>query len=148
VKASTIDPLLHPRDAAPPRRAVEQWTNNGFNRAAARQEAGMVRWTIKAKEFVNCNCAYSCPCQFNARPTHGNCRAFQALQIEQGHHGDPQSGDGRRASGAHRAAQGFEYTVAEMGRGWAKITSAIKIDLADSYGQFANIHLCQSGLVH
>ena len=58
----------------------------------------MVSWTIKAKEFVNCNCAYGCPCQFNARPTHGNCRAFQALQIEQGHHDDTRL-DGLRAVG-------------------------------------------------
>jgi enamine deaminase RidA (YjgF/YER057c/UK114 family) len=42
---------------------------------------------------------------------------------------------------------GFEYTVAEMGRGWSKSRAAIKMDLADSYGQFANIHLCQSGVV-
>ena len=43
---------------------------------------------------------------------------------------------------------GFEYTLAEMGRGWSKVTGAIKFDLADSYGQFARIHLCQNGVVH
>jgi hypothetical protein len=209
----------------------------------------MVNWTIRAKEFVNCNCAYGCPCQFNALPTHGDCRAFQALDIEQGHHGDTRldglrtvgvmawpraihEGNGEaqliideRAMPTQRDAllrilagqdtepgatvwqvfsttlskihdpifapiefevdverriarlkvpgvieargepirnpvtgdehwarielpKGFEYTVAEMGRGWAKITGAINIDLTDSYGQFANIHLCQSGVVH
>jgi hypothetical protein len=46
------------------------------------------RWTIKGREFVHCNCAYGCPCQFNALPTHGNCRAVAAIDIEEGHHGD------------------------------------------------------------
>ena len=45
-------------------------------------------WTIKAREFVHCNCAYGCPCQFNALPTHGNCQAVAALEIEEGKHGD------------------------------------------------------------
>jgi hypothetical protein len=42
---------------------------------------------------------------------------------------------------------GFEFAVAEIGRGWSKISTAIAFDLADSYGQFADIHLCQSGMV-
>ena len=46
------------------------------------------KWTIKGREFVHCNCAYGCPCQFNALPTQGNCRAVAAVEIEQGHHGD------------------------------------------------------------
>ena len=33
------------------------------------------QWTIHGREFVNCNCAYGCPCQFNGLPTHGNCQA-------------------------------------------------------------------------
>jgi hypothetical protein len=46
------------------------------------------KWTIKGREFVHCNCAYGCPCQFNALPTHGNCCAVAGIEIEQGHHGD------------------------------------------------------------
>ncbi|MBA2771354.1 MAG: DUF1326 domain-containing protein [Sphingomonas sp.] len=46
------------------------------------------RWTIKGREFVHCNCAYGCPCQFNALPTHGNCCAVAAIDIEEGKHGD------------------------------------------------------------
>jgi hypothetical protein len=45
-------------------------------------------WTIQGREFVHCNCAYGCPCQFNARPTHGDCHAVMAVDIEAGHHGD------------------------------------------------------------
>jgi len=28
-----------------------------------------VDWEFKAREFVNCNCDYGCPCQFSAQPT-------------------------------------------------------------------------------
>jgi hypothetical protein len=45
-------------------------------------------WFIKAREFVHCNCAYGCPCQFNALPTQGHCQAVAALDIEEGRHGD------------------------------------------------------------
>ena len=48
----------------------------------------MTPWEIRAKEFANCNCAYGCPCQFNALPTKGYCEAVVAMEIEEGHHGD------------------------------------------------------------
>ena len=209
----------------------------------------MANWNFEGKEFASCNCAYGCPCQFNALPTHGNCKAFQAIHIEKGQHGstsldglstvalfawpgavhegngeaqliieeratspqrdallrilagqDTEPGatiwqvfsatfarvhdpifapieftvdverriaslkvpgvlEGRGepirnpVTGAEHRARidlpgGFEYTLAEMGRGWSKVTGAIKFDLADSYGQFAHIHLCQNGVVH
>jgi hypothetical protein len=28
----------------------------------------MVEWEIHGMEFGSCNCAYGCPCQFNALP--------------------------------------------------------------------------------
>jgi len=206
-------------------------------------------WVIKGREFANCNCAYGCPCQFNALPTHGDCKAVVGFDIAEGRHGktrldglravavlswpgpihegkgeafividqraspdqreallrilsgqDTEPGatvwqvfsatlekvhepafaaidfelnvDARTArlvvpgiiemrgepirnpvTGAeHRARidlpNGFEYSLAEMGRGWSKTSGPIKLDLADSYGQFANLHLCQSGIVH
>ena len=43
---------------------------------------------------------------------------------------------------------GFEYSIAEIGRGWTKTARPIEIELADSYAQFAEIHLCQTGIVH
>ena len=36
----------------------------------------------------NCNCAYGCPCQFNALPTYGNCEAAAGFKVDQGNHGD------------------------------------------------------------
>jgi hypothetical protein len=208
----------------------------------------MTPWEIKGREFGNCNCAYGCPCQFNALPTHGHCHGFGVYEIEQGFHGTTRldglkaaaifrwpgpihEGKGecvqvldRRATQEQRAAllrilkgedtepgatvfqvfastcdrvhdpivadiefeldvdgrtawvkiegvieakgapilnpvtgaehrvriaqpNGFEFAEAEIGRGWAKITGPIRYELADTYGQFAKIHLCQSGIV-
>jgi hypothetical protein len=33
-------------------------------------------WAMQGVEFINCNCAWGCPCQFNRLPTHGDCRAW------------------------------------------------------------------------
>lgn len=57
----------------------------------------MIQWQIQGKEFVNCNCNYGCPCQFNALPTYGHCRAIAGFDIEQGRFGDV-SLDGLRAA--------------------------------------------------
>lgn len=48
----------------------------------------MVDWHIEGVEFGNCNCAYGCPCQFEALPTHGDCRGFEVTRIDKGHFGD------------------------------------------------------------
>lgn len=47
-----------------------------------------VQWQIHGTQVSNCNCSTGCPCQFNALPTHGDCRAFMFMQIEHGHFGD------------------------------------------------------------
>lgn len=51
----------------------------------------------------------------------------------------------------HRAridlVDSFEYSIAEIGRGWTNASAPIKMQLNDSYGQFAEIHLSQSGIV-
>ena len=46
-----------------------------------------VEWRIRATQLANCNCAYGCPCQFNALPTYGDCRAAVGYQIDEGHFG-------------------------------------------------------------
>src|SRR5690242_10480914 len=33
-------------------------------------------WRIAGEEAGGCNCAWGCPCQFNALPTHGRCEGF------------------------------------------------------------------------
>jgi hypothetical protein len=207
-----------------------------------------VEWEIKAREFANCNCAYGCPCQFNALPTHGYCQAVVGYEIDAGYFGEirleglravyvakwpgavhegngemqviideradeaqrealrkilygeetePGSTvwnvfmttittvheplytaiqfavdiDARRArlmvpglieasgepirnpvTGAeHRARielpNGFEYTVAEVGSGTSTARASIPMELHDSYGQFAHLHLSTHGVV-
>jgi hypothetical protein len=208
-----------------------------------------VTWTIKGREFVHCNCAYGCPCQFNARPTHGSCRAVLAVEIENGQHGDTRldglriaaivawpgaihEGKGQcvpivdeRATPAQREAllrimsgedtepgatifqvfattyekvhdpvfakvefevdvdgrtatlnvpglveargepilnpvtknptraridlpRGFEYALAEVGRGWAKTSGPVELKLQDSHAHFARLHMTGTGVVH
>jgi hypothetical protein len=208
-----------------------------------------IRWTMKGREFVHCNCAYGCPCQFNALPTNGNCCAVAAIDIEEGHHGETRldglriavilswpgaiheghgevvpivderatpdqreallrimSGedtvpgatffqvfattyekvhepvfaridfeidvDGRTArlsvpgwieargepirnavtGEEHRARinlpNGFEYDIAEIGRGWADTQGPLRVSLSDSHAQFAPLHITESGVVH
>ncbi len=48
----------------------------------------MTPWEIQGTELINCNCAYGCPCQFNALPSKGFCEAMGAISIDQGHYGD------------------------------------------------------------
>ena len=47
-----------------------------------------VDWSIKGPEIAACNCEWGCPCQFNALPWHGNCRATAAMRIDEGYFGD------------------------------------------------------------
>jgi hypothetical protein len=47
-----------------------------------------VDWMIRGPQISTCNCDWGCPCQFNALPTRGNCRATIAMRIDEGHFGD------------------------------------------------------------
>lgn len=47
-----------------------------------------VEWEMEGWEFVNCNCSWGCPCQFNALPTSGNCRGGGFVRVDKGHFGD------------------------------------------------------------
>jgi hypothetical protein len=204
-------------------------------------------WSIEGPEYANCNCAWGCPCQFNALPTDGTCRAVAGMLIERGHFGttrldglrwvgtyawpgpihlgngtqqffiDERANEDQRKAlveilhgretepGAtvfqvfsttmsnvldpvftrvevdvdvdacrgriivpgvidstgtpiqspftgqdHRVRvslrKGFEYLEAEFGSGSTTATGRVKLDLKDSYGQFARIHLTQNGI--
>jgi hypothetical protein len=212
------------------------------------EEQMSTSWRIKGRELANCNCAYGCPCQFNALPTHGNCKAFIGYQIDEGNFGDVRldglraaliaswpgpihEGNGtmqavideradarqrealrkimhgedtkematmwwvysamsptkletlykpieleldveartcrmtipgvatmtgepirNRTTGAeHRARidlpHGFEYTIAEMGSASSSVKGPLAMELTNSYGQFNNLHLSDSGVV-
>lgn len=49
---------------------------------------GSTDWRIKGEGVTSCNCAWGCPCQFNALPTQGFCEAVATWQIREGHFGD------------------------------------------------------------
>ena len=207
-----------------------------------------VSWKLKGVEYGNCNCAYGCPCQFNALPTNGNCQYVLFARIDEGHYGDTSldgllfavmgkfpgavhEGNGtqqliieeraddkqrealrrivynedtdelrthyaiyntmsttvldpvfapielevdmeaRTARGRvpglvvsdaqpirnpitgdeHRAQivlpEGFEYTVAEMGSASSKTTGEIPLEFSDTYAQFNELHITESGIV-
>ncbi len=46
------------------------------------------KWRIKGDNLSNCNCDWGCPCQFNAKPTHGTCEALVGIRINEGKFGD------------------------------------------------------------
>src|SRR5262249_45287918 len=72
------------------------WLQNRLKRAEYGRHDMATEWRVGGTELVNCNCAYGCPCQFNALPTHGDCRAAAAYEFEEGHFGDIKL-DGLRA---------------------------------------------------
>jgi hypothetical protein len=42
------------------------------------------KWEIHVYFLDACNCDWGCPCQFNARPTHGNCEGIAGYHILNG----------------------------------------------------------------
>ena len=45
----------------------------------------LANWRLEGEWLKNCNCAYGCPCDFNARPTQGYCKGFLGMRITKGH---------------------------------------------------------------
>lgn len=45
----------------------------------------MANWRLEGEWIKNCNCAFGCPCDFNARPTLGYCKGLVAMNITKGH---------------------------------------------------------------
>jgi hypothetical protein len=46
------------------------------------------RWHLKGTVTLACNCDYGCPCNFNARPTHGHCEGEWTWHVVDGRYGD------------------------------------------------------------
>ncbi|MGH7117546.1 MAG: DUF1326 domain-containing protein [Acetobacteraceae bacterium] len=44
-----------------------------------------VNWRLEGEWIKDCNCAFGCPCDFNALPTYGDCRAVVGMHITKGH---------------------------------------------------------------
>jgi len=60
-----------------------------------------ISWSMKGKHIKNCNCAFGCPCDFNAPPTHGPCEGMVGMHIDEGHFGDVRL-DGLRWAAVYR----------------------------------------------
>ena len=45
------------------------------------------KWSFEADYFTACNCDWGCPCNFNARPTQGNCVGWGVWHIRKGTYG-------------------------------------------------------------
>ncbi|HXE20124.1 DUF1326 domain-containing protein [Castellaniella sp. UC4442_H9] len=45
-------------------------------------------WRLEGEWIKSCNCAYGCPCDFNARPTQGSCEGMVGMHVTKGHFND------------------------------------------------------------
>lgn len=45
-------------------------------------------WRLEGDWIKNCNCAFGCPCDFQAPPTQGECQGFLGMRINSGHFGE------------------------------------------------------------
>ena len=45
-------------------------------------------WRLSGEWIKNCNCAFGCPCDFNARPTRGTCKGLVGMHVKDGYFGD------------------------------------------------------------
>ena len=55
-------------------------------KAKKRTTATRTKWQIHAYFLDACNCDWGCPCQFNAKPTHGNCEGVAGYHILNGNY--------------------------------------------------------------
>lgn len=44
-------------------------------------------WRLQGEWIKNCTCAYGCPCDFNAPPTHGYCKGLGGMNVRSGYFG-------------------------------------------------------------
>lgn len=58
-------------------------------------------WMIKGRAFINCNCAFGCPCQFNSKTTYGNCEAIGCYFIDEGNFNETDLSGSRFALALH-----------------------------------------------
>jgi hypothetical protein len=49
---------------------------------------GKTKWHMRVYYLDSCNCDWGCPCQFNAKPTHGNCEGVGGIHITGGKYGN------------------------------------------------------------
>lgn len=103
-----------------------------------------VDWMIRAQELSTCNCDWGCPCQFNALPTRGNCRAVVGMRIDEGHFADVRL-DGVKVvgmfawPGAIHEGRGEGLAVIDENATPAQRDAVLKILTGQETEQFATI---------
>jgi hypothetical protein len=102
---------------------------------AAADSATKTEWRIVGEEVGSCNCAWGCPCQFNALPTSGYCEVLAAMDIETGYFGDTKLDGVRYAQIFH-----WDGPVHE-GNGWRRLV----VDEGTTPEQRAAIEALTSG---
>lgn len=45
-------------------------------------------WMLSGPKIGGCSCDYGCPCEFNGRPTNGDCEGMEAMRIDEGYFED------------------------------------------------------------
>ncbi|MCD6029472.1 MAG: hypothetical protein K0S78_1646 [Thermomicrobiales bacterium] len=83
--------------------------------SATMESTPKTEWHLVGEDIVLCNCAWGCPCQFNALPTYGLCEAMAVLDIERGRFGDTPLDGVRYAHVFH-----WDGPVHE-GNGWRRV---------------------------
>jgi hypothetical protein len=86
-------------------------------------------WRLKSQWVKNCNCAFGCPCDFNARPTHVR---------------NPVT------DGEHRILvmmpEGSEHRGAEAAAAHIESTGAIKFIVLQRHGSLAQVEHTPQGV--
>ena len=80
---------------------------------AAKKGAG-TKWEFEAEYFTCCNCDWGCPCNFNARPTQGNCHGLGVWRVTKGSFG------ATKLNGVVFAVSYFFPGLIEQGNGTAR----------------------------
>jgi hypothetical protein len=50
-------------------------------------QSGTTTWALAGTLLISCNCDFGCPCNFNARPSRGDCDGQWLWHVEHGHVG-------------------------------------------------------------
>jgi hypothetical protein len=106
--------------------------------------ATKTQWRLVGEEVASCNCAWGCPCQFNALPTHGRCEALAAVQIREGHFGDTRL-DGMRFArifwfpGAVHEGNGIRQLIIDVQATPAQRDALVALDSGTQGGAYWEI---------
>ena len=89
-------------------------------------------WKIHAYYLDACNCDWGYPCQFNAKPTHGNCEGLSGIHIIDGNYG---SNDIRDLIW-HSLVLGLDQYMKDMGKHPTTSIIALTIDSLMHYKNY------------